>query len=1529
MNVTALSSADAEGDPDLDPEEVAPGSQGGEDDDVEAGAMEDVELEDDNDDASVTADPTGAPEAFVDEDADEKKGKSVPPPPRPEFKRGGPSVHALELGTDQKSLEDRASIFGLWFLTYLSPLLKLGASKTLEQEDIGVPSECDLAEPTFAMAQTLWREEIDRVRTLNETGRQRHGAKIGAMSAEQRRKAKPYKAKEPSVASILASGFGKWKIAWAMISYTLSALFQFIPVILLEDLVKYFETGSYRWAHPWVEVAGLAVIPAFISLLQTRSQATFLHLAIYVRTAVSTLLYEKSLGVSAAGRAATSTGQVVNMMSNDTTQLQRFLQFGGMTLVAPVQIVLALVLIYGQVGNATWVGVAFMVSLAPVNVVVFSIVGKQRRKVLKFSDLRVKMMNELLSGIRIIKFYAWEKPFGKEVGKVREKELDALTKLAYTSSIGFSLILLSAPILQPILVFLTYINIQDEPLTASTAFTTVALFNIMRFPFAFLPMGMLQFIQSRISLRRLGKYLRLPELEQYVVNGPPPPTKGDDGAGSEAVAKPGSVTLTGGSFAWVHPDRAVAPLEDRNDKKKGGKRGSRAGRRRSSSASAKSSASEGNDNNDDLAADTSHSAMSDLEGSRRGIADPVTLKDITCTLEAGSLVAVVGAVGSGKSSLLSAMLGEMEPLEGAKVYLPRDDDLDNKNKTAVDRTNFFSYFNQTPWVINDTLRGNILFGRPFHQERYDEVVEACALLDDLAVLPAGDSTEIGERGINLSGGQKARVSLARALYSPDAKLLLLDDPLSAVDAHVGEHLFSGAISGKVSEGTTRVLVTHHVHVLPRCDKVIVMEGGRIQHMGTYAELIERGVDFAGAVDVSKGDDGDKEGKDGEASDAENGGKDEAKKESGSKEGGKGGGKDAAAAASTPTKGSDKGGPPEKHSADAKKKGSELTTKEEREEGAVGGSHYIHYARAGGFFSFISIVIIQAVGRGSEVMAAFWLSLWAERTVSASLTDTPLSDAETTWYLNIYAAFGVLGVVCLTGRSLLMAVHRLHASRKLHDDLVGRVLRAPVAFFDVTPTGRILNRFAADMDKIDLDLTNSIGQGFSTIFSVLGALGAIVAATKGTFLIPLAPISYVYYVIQKWFRRTSTELQRVTAIAISPIFADFSQVLSGTSTIRAYEGQERFFAKCQKSFDDFNASYNLQQMCNFWLGLRLDILGGFIGAFIGGIAVGTASYNFIPAGWLGLALSYSIEVTGYLKHGVRMIATVEADMNSVERVLYYSENIDSEAPDVIPDRDPVSSEWPSKGKIEVVHASMRYRDGPLVLKDITVSIDGGEKIGVVGRTGSGKSSLMNLLFRITEAEADGGRVLIDGVDTFQIGTEALRLNLSIIPQDPVMFSNTVRYNLDPFGTATDDMLWDVLKKVQLADVIAGLPKGLEDMVAEGGENFSQGQRQLLCIARSLLRDPKILVMDEATASIDNATDAAVQRMIRENFGEATVLTIAHRLGTIMDSDRVLVLDDGRVAEFDSPEKLMETEGGIFRAMVEKSRTAHEMDDADKA
>ena len=694
-------------------------------------------------------------------------------------------------------------------------------------------------------------------------------------------------------------------------------------------------------------------------------------------------------------------------------------------------------------------------------------------------------------------------------------------------------------------------------------------------------------------------------------------------------------------------------------------------------------------------------------------------------------------------------------------------------------------------------------------------------------------TAIGERGINLSGGQKARVALARALYSSKTKLMLLDDPLSAVDGHVGDHLFSEAICGDLSRGVTRILVTHHVQFLSKCDAVIVLEDGCIKSFGTYEELIAAGVDLQSATNIEA-----------EPNESD---MDESRREKRTMY---------KKSKSSLSQNEDDESSKQVHTSAARKQGENLISDEERDLGSVDLAKYTFYAKAGGILNTVGFFTSQILGRGAEIGGAFWLVHWSDQVALAEKIGESMSLEETAYYINMFTIIGVAGIVLLTLRSLFQSFHRLHASTKLHNDMLHQILRAPISFYDVTPIGRILNRFSADLDKIDLGLPMAVLSAGNSAALVLGSIVAVIISTSGAFLILLFPLLFVYFRMQRWFRKTSTELQRLTNINNSPIFADFSQTLSGTAVIRAYQVEDRFFSQTQKSFNTYNVVFVLFNNCTNWLSLRLDVLGGIVQSFIGALALATIGAKFIPAGLLGLSLSFSIEATTFLKQAVRSFSKLEADMSSVERILYYTSDIPKEALDIVPDKDPDSQSWPSAGGIDIVNASMRYRDGPLILKGVTATIEAGEKVGIVGRTGSGKSSLVAALFRMTEIES--GQIIIDGVDISEIGTDILRQKLSIIPQDPVMFSNTVRHNIDPLHRASDEELWEVLRRVELADFVAELPSGLDEMVMEGGDNFSQGQKQLLCIGRSLLKDTKILVMDEATASIDNATDALIQK-----------------------------------------------------------------------
>jgi ATP-binding cassette, subfamily C (CFTR/MRP), member 1 len=604
----------------------------------------------------------------------------------------------------------------------------------------------------------------------------------------------------------------------------------------------------------------------------------------------------------------------------------------------------------------------------------------------------------------------------------------------------------------------------------------------------------------------------------------------------------------------------------------------------------------------------------------------------------------------------------------------------------------------------------------------------------------------------------------------------------------------------------------------------------------------------------------------------------------------------------------------------------LTTIEEKAVGDVMWCTYSYYIKAGGLGKFFMVMLFICLYQALTVVASYWLAYWGTVDNRSKRNGNPLTSEENTYYLNYYALYTMMGVIALTVRAITLAQHRLGTSVLMHEELLDSVLGAGVAFFDVTPQGRLLNRFSSDMVIIDEELSQSISQLTNSLFSVFGAIGAIAAATQGIFLILCVPLVFLYEKIQRYFRKSNTAIARLQSVSLSPIYTDFSQALTGLSTIRAYGVGQRFVDSLQKRVDYNTVPLIMTQLAIQWLAIRLDFIGSMISFFIAVLAI--ASNGLIPASFLALGLTYSFQMTTYLKFAVRMIATAEAQMNSVERVKYYIDTIEQEDEGTLKGLDGkdiiVPDEWPAQGTVTGTGVQMRYRDGPLVLKGVDFEVKGGEKIGIAGRTGSGKSSLMIGLFRIQELAL--GSITIDGLDTKTIPLRTLRSRLGIIPQDPVLFSASVRFNLDPFTKHTDAQIWSVLDQVNMKDHVTTLPGKLSEEVAEGGDNFSTGQRQLICIARALLRKPKILVLDEATASIDNETDEMIQRMVRVNFKDCTVLTIAHRLNTIIDSDRVIVMDAGLMAEFGPPETLLKNEEGAFKSLWDKHQKSHEDDNS---
>ena len=931
------------------------------------------------------------------------------------------------------------------------------------------------------------------------------------------------------------------------------------------------------------------------------------------------------------------------------------------------------------------------------------------------------------------------------------------------------------------------------------------------------------------------------------------------------------------------------------------------------------------------------------------------LTGVAFAIPAGELWAVVGSVGVGKSALVGALMRELCAAPGAA--------------SAV--AGRVAYTAQTPWVLNATLKANICFVGDAHaggggaarggggdalalagdggagaaraahsckdEAHYAAVVRACALEADLAALPGGDATEIGERGINLSGGQKARVSLARAAYSR-ADCYVLDDPLSALDAEVGRSVFERVIGPgglMAARGGTRLLITNALQYLPACAGVLMLvpgEGGtgRLAAAGSYEHLLQHCAEFRALVEAYKGVSSGSAGAAGVGAAA---GKaaDAAPAAPADAAG------DAAAAAAAPPAPSAPAtaaitiakpppaaaaaAAPLKAPAAAAAAATALMSEEEKREGAVATAYYMRYLRAGGSLwllvpvigaSFLLMQLAQTVNQ-------WWLTFWTSDLGYARLTIGG--------YMGVYAALGVASSLFAFTRVLATSLAGISASRRLHENLLLAVVRAPMAFFDTTPVGRLISRFTKDMDAIDMTLPGALGMVGTCVMFVGGSLAAIVFAVPW-FALVCVPVMGVYWSVMHYFRAVSREVKRFDSVTRSPIYAHFSETLGGLGTIRAY-GMAGVFAAANEArvADNIQAFYNLRA-CDRWLGVRLESLGNVVVLGAALLCVGTtlsvARSEGSAAGLTGFALTYAMAITGMMTWLVRTTAECEQQMTSVERVTHYLDSTPGEPYEAPPGAPQPPPSWPAAGALAFDKFRMRYRaETPEVLHGVSFAVRAGERVGIVGRTGSGKSSVMAALFRLIEARCVAGAITLDGVDTGSVGLARLRPSLAIIPQDPTVFSGTLRSNLDPSealgsGPEADAKLWAALDKVSLKAWAARLDRGLDAPVTEFGESMSVGQRQLVCLCRVLLRAERVsvLALDEASASLDHVSDAALQAVVKEEFRRATIVCVAHRLHTIIDYDRILVLDAGEVAEFDTPAALLGKAGGHFARLVEE-------------
>ncbi|XP_034486075.1 multidrug resistance-associated protein 4-like [Drosophila innubila] len=860
-----------------------------------------------------------------------------------------------------------------------------------------------------------------------------------------------------------------------------------------------------------------------------------------------------------------------------------------------------------------------------------------------------------------------------------------------------------------------------------------------------------------------------------------------------------------------------------------------------------------------------------------------TLQNFNLEIEKGQLCAVIGPVGAGKSSLFQLLLGELPIVDGGVVM---QGDL--------------SYASQEPWLFTGTVRNNILFGEQYDRKRYKEVTQCCALTTDFQQLSNGDKTIVGERGASLSGGQRARISLARAVYKP-ASIYLLDDPLSAVDAHVGRHLFDEVIGPRgrlAQQKATRVLVTHQVHFLSEADWIVIVDQGRILRQGTYQDLINSELDFAKLLERPKESESpksvgnsssnttlsahDESEEDDEIPyiDGVRDGYQPLRKQSNSTHGSK-------SLNST-------------DQADGDEDADEMA--EAQASGGVSGRVWYEYFRAGSTllsFSFMVCIMLlsQVVCSSSDYFSNIWTQQEHLRSQGESTSFTTFEC------MYIYGGLIIAVVVMTTFRGFLFFKTCMHASKVLHDRMFSSILHATMRFFDTNPSGRILNRFSKDMGAIDEMLPRAM-MDFIQIALVMFGILIVISVVNPVLMAAMLIVAVIDMLILKLYLRSSQDLKRLEGICRSPVFSHLSSSLMGLSIIRSRQMQEVVAKEFDLLQDVHSSVWQLTMAANTALGLWLDCVSCcFLSAVTFSFII-TSETTY--SGNVGLAISQAMILTGMVQYGVRQVAESLQQMTSVERVLQYTE-LEQESSHPL-GKEP-SQQWPTHGQVELRDMSCRYDpNGSAVLKHLSLTIEPGWKVGIVGRTGAGKSSLIGALFRLAYIE---GGIYIDGIETGSISLETLRTRISIIPQDPVLFSATIRYNLDPFERYSDAELWRSLEDVELRSAIPGL----DFMVTERGSNFSVGQRQLLCLARAILRNNKVLVLDEATANVDPQTDSLIQRTIRVKFRHCTVLTVAHRLHTVMDSDRIIVMDAGNAVEFDVPHLLLKKSHGVLRQMVE--------------
>uniref|UniRef100_A0A0N4ZYR9 Multidrug resistance-associated protein 1 n=1 Tax=Parastrongyloides trichosuri TaxID=131310 RepID=A0A0N4ZYR9_PARTI len=1248
----------------------------------------------------------------------------------------------------------------------------------------------------------------------------------------------PTTVKPPSILKRLFIMF-RYDIIIAMSCKLISDLLQFVNPQLLKKLIAFIKVPDAPLWYGFLLATGMFLASEFSSLFLNYYYYQAYRLGTRIQTVLTAAVYKKTLKLSNTARKDKTAGEIVNLMAIDVDRFQHITPQTHQYISTPFQMILAMIFLYQLMGISVISGIFIMLMLFPINFIFSLIIRDYQSKQMNLKDERVKMVNEVLNGIKVIKLYAWEIAMEDVIKKLRNKELVYIKKASFLRTTS-DMINQAGPFLVALSTFATYIFIDSKNiLTPEIAFVSLTLFNQLRSPMSTIAELISTTVQVMVSNKRLKEFFVAEEINSKIQRN-----------FKNGMLNDLAIHVKNATFKW---EKKSSHEEDSNT---------------------------------------------------------FTLKNLNLKAEKGSFIAVVGKVGNGKSSVLQSLLGEMELISG---------------KVKIDGQ--VAYIPQQAWMQNNTVRGNITFGSKYDEYYYERVLTATCLIDDLSSFVNYDLTEIGEKGINLSGGQKARISLARAVYQ-NFDIYLLDDPLSAVDAHVGAKIFNDVIGPEgLLRNKTRILVTNELNYMNYTDQILVVENGEIVLQGSYDELVnkeefqkllkecetekivvEEDIEETGSLEEFENNYSDTESDNID---------DDTQVESffGTSH------MSTVSAIYTQRKISMATPKQRKRRLSVCSK-SHISTDigfnalptsgyEKAETGKVKLSVYIQYFNSMGYIISFFFVIGLTLSTTASIFRSLWLTDWSNDNAKGTSQNTTTIITPIKTRLGVYALIGFSEIFLMFIGLSSILLGGILASRNLHAPLLHAIFRAPMSFFDITPFGRIINRINKDIETVDFLLPFNVQFFVSCILQVLSTLIIIILSTP-SFTFVAIPLGIMYFYVLKYYINTSRQLKRLESITRSPIYSHLSESIQGAFTIRSYRLVNKFCKLSEQKVDTHVRCRYLNYVANRWLTVRLEFIGNCIVLFAA--LLGVLMKSSVSPGLIGLSVSYALNITFCLNFAVRQISKLETNIVSVERIKEYSEIKQEAAWESTKDRQPMST-WPEEGNIEFLNYSTRYRPGlDLVLRRVCAKIKPRERIGIVGRTGAGKSSITLSLFRMVEPVE--GTILIDGVDISRIGLHDLRNALTIIPQDPVLFSGSLRFNLDPFNHYTDEVIWNALEKAHLKNFALSNSEGLDFMISESAGNISLGTCQLLCLARAILRKTKILILDEATASVDMHTDALIQQTIAKEFAHANIIVIAHRLSTILDYDRIIVLDFGQIVEFDTPANLLANKRSIFYSMVKR-------------